>query len=59
MTFPSLILRDLPHVQISQVLSICFTIPTSLLLSHDSGLHCFLVILLLATLFAPLMLGLT
>jgi hypothetical protein len=49
MTFPSLVLHDLPHVQISQVLSLCYAIPTSLLLSQDSGLICFLLILLPAT----------
>jgi hypothetical protein len=42
----TLVLCDLPHVQISQVLSLCYTIPTSLLLSQDSGLDCFLLILL-------------
>jgi hypothetical protein len=31
MTFPSLVLHDLPHVQISQVLCLCYAIPTSLL----------------------------
>jgi hypothetical protein len=41
MTSPSLVLCDLPHVQISQVLSLCHAIPTSLLLSQDSGLVCF------------------
>jgi hypothetical protein len=50
MTFPSLVLCDLPHVQISQVLSLCYAIPTSLLLSQDSGLVCFFLILLPATL---------
>jgi hypothetical protein len=45
-----LVLCDLPHVQISQVLSLCYAIPTSLLLSQDSGLVCFLLILLPATL---------
>jgi hypothetical protein len=49
-TFPSLVLCDRPHVQISQVLSLCYAIPTSLLLSQDSGLDCFLLILLAATL---------
>jgi hypothetical protein len=44
------VLRDLPRVQISQVLSLCYAIPTSLLLSQDSGLDCFLLILLPATL---------
>jgi hypothetical protein len=34
MTFPSLVLCDLPHVQICQVLSLCYAIPTSLLLSR-------------------------
>jgi hypothetical protein len=47
--FPSLVLRDIPHVQISQVLSLCYAIPTSLLLSQDSGLDCFLLLLLPAT----------
>jgi hypothetical protein len=55
-TFPSLVLCDLLHVQISQVLSLCYAIPTSLLLSQDSGLVCFLLILLSATLFPALML---
>jgi hypothetical protein len=45
-TFPSLVLPDLPHVQISQVLFLCYAIPTFLLLSQDSGLVCFLLILL-------------
>jgi hypothetical protein len=49
-TFPSLVLRDFTHIQISQVLSLCYAIPTSLLLSQDSGLVCFLLILLPATL---------
>jgi hypothetical protein len=44
--FLSPVLRDLPHVQISQVLSLCYAIHTSLLLSQDSGLVCFLLILL-------------
>jgi hypothetical protein len=44
-TFLSLVLHDLPHVQISQVLSLCYAVPTSLLLSEDSGLDCFLLIL--------------
>jgi hypothetical protein len=35
------VLRDLPHVQIPQVLSLCYAIPTSLLLSQDLGLVCF------------------
>jgi hypothetical protein len=48
-TFPSLVLCDLPHVQISQVLSFCYAIPTSLLISQDSGLDCSLLILLPAT----------
>jgi hypothetical protein len=48
-TFPSLVLHDLPHVQISQVLSFCYAIPTSQLLSQDAGLVCFLLILLAAT----------
>jgi hypothetical protein len=47
-TFPSLVLCDLPHVQISQVFSLCYVIPTSLLLSQDSGLVCFLLVLLSA-----------
>jgi hypothetical protein len=51
MTFPSLVLHDLHHVQICQVLSLCYAIPTSLLLSLDSGLVCFLLILFSATLF--------
>jgi hypothetical protein len=46
MTFPSLVPCDLPHVQISQVLSLCYAIPTSLQLSQDLGLDCFLLILL-------------
>jgi hypothetical protein len=45
-TLPSLVLCDLPHVQISQVLSLCYAILTSLLQSQDSGLNCFLLILL-------------
>jgi hypothetical protein len=49
MTFPSLVLHDLPHVQISQVLSLCYAIPTPLLLSQDSGLDYFLLIILPAT----------
>jgi hypothetical protein len=53
MTFPSLVLRDLPHVQISQVLSLCYAIPTSLLLFQDSGLDCFLLILLPGTVLSP------
>jgi hypothetical protein len=44
-----LTISDLPHVQISQVLSLCYAIPTSLLLSQGSGLNCFLLILLPAT----------
>jgi hypothetical protein len=50
MTFPFLVLHDLPHVLISQVLSLCYAIPTSLLLSQDSGLVYFFLILLPATL---------
>jgi hypothetical protein len=46
-TFPSLVLRDLPHVQISQVLSLCYAVPTSLLLSQDSGLVCFFLFFLI------------
>jgi hypothetical protein len=42
-------LCDRPHVQISQILSLCYAILTSLLLSQDSGLDCFLLILLPAT----------
>jgi hypothetical protein len=53
MTFPSLVLGDLPHVQISQVLSLCYAILTSLLLSQDSGLVCFLLIILPATVSLP------
>jgi hypothetical protein len=49
MTFTSLVLCDLPYAQISQVLSLCYAIPTSLLLSQDSGLDCFLLILLSVT----------
>jgi hypothetical protein len=48
-TFPSLVLCDLPYFQISQVLSLCYAIPTSLLLWQDSGLVCFLLILLSVT----------
>jgi hypothetical protein len=44
------VLRDLPHVQISQVLSLCNAIPTSLLLYQNSGLVCFFLALLPATL---------
>jgi hypothetical protein len=47
-TFPSLVLPDLPRVQISQVLSLLCR-PYSLLLCQDSGLVCFLLILLPAT----------
>jgi hypothetical protein len=43
-----LVLHDLSHVQISQVFSLCYAIPTSLL-SQDSGLVCFFLILLPAT----------
>jgi hypothetical protein len=50
--FPSVVLCDLPHVQISQVWSFSYAIPTSLLLSQDSGLDCFLLILLPATVYA-------
>jgi hypothetical protein len=46
MTFPFLVVHDLLHVQISQVLSLCYAIPISLLLSQDSGLVCFYLILL-------------
>jgi hypothetical protein len=56
-TFPSLVLHDLPHVQIPQVLSLCYAIPTSLLIFQDSGLVCFFLILFPASLFSPLMLG--
>jgi hypothetical protein len=49
MTSPYLVLLDLPHVQISQVLSLCYAIATSLLHSQDSGLVCFLLILLPTT----------
>jgi hypothetical protein len=49
--FPLLVLRDLPHVQIFQVLSLCCAIPASLLLYQDSGLVCFPLIFLPATLF--------
>jgi hypothetical protein len=52
--FPSTELHDLPHIQISQVLSLCHAIPTSLLLYQDSGLVCFLLILLPATLIQEL-----
>jgi hypothetical protein len=41
--------HDHPHVQISQVLSLCCAIPTSLLLSQDSGLNYFVLILFPAT----------
>jgi hypothetical protein len=44
--FPSLVLRELPHVRISQDLSLCYAIPISLLLSQDSDLVCFLLSLL-------------
>jgi hypothetical protein len=54
---PLPVLCDLPHVQISQVLSLCYAIPTSLLLSQDSGLDCFLLILLPATSFPPFIFG--
>jgi hypothetical protein len=43
------VLRDPLQVQIPQVLSLCYAIPTSLLLYHNSGLVCFLLILLPAT----------
>jgi hypothetical protein len=39
------VLCDLPHVQISQVLSLCYVIVSSLLLSQDSCLACLLLIL--------------
>jgi hypothetical protein len=45
----TLVLCDLLHVQISQVVSLCYAILTSLLLSQNSGLDCFLLILLSAT----------
>jgi hypothetical protein len=45
----TLVLCDFPCVQISQVLSLCYAILTSLLLSQDSGLVCFLLIFLSAT----------
>jgi hypothetical protein len=48
-TFPFLVLRDLSRVQISQVFSLCYVIPTSLLLFQDSGLVCFFLMLLPAT----------
>jgi hypothetical protein len=43
---PSPVLHDHLHVQISQILSLCYAIPTSLLLYQNSGLVCFLLILL-------------
>jgi hypothetical protein len=43
------VLCDLPHVQISQILPLCYAIPTSLLLNQDSGLVCFLLIFHSAT----------
>jgi hypothetical protein len=46
---PSPVLHDLPHIQISQVLSLCCAIPISLLLYQDSGLVYFLLILLHAS----------
>jgi hypothetical protein len=48
-TFPSLVLCDPLHVQISQVLSLWYAILSSLLLSQDSSLVCFLLIHLPAT----------
>jgi hypothetical protein len=44
--FPLPVLHDLLHVQIPQVLSFCNAIPTSLLLYQNSGLVCFLLVLL-------------
>jgi hypothetical protein len=43
------VLRDPLNVQISQVLSLCYSIPTSLLLYQNPGLVCFLLVLLPAT----------
>jgi hypothetical protein len=43
-------LRDPLLVQIPQLLFLCYAIPTSLLLYKNSGLICFLLILLPATL---------
>jgi hypothetical protein len=54
--FPSPVLHDPLHVQISQVLSVCHAIPSLLLLYQNSGMVCFLLALLPATLFSPLML---
>jgi hypothetical protein len=51
-----LMLHDFSHVQISQVLSLCYAVLTSLLLSQDSGIVCFLLILLSVILFPTLML---
>jgi hypothetical protein len=52
---PSPVLPDPLHVQIPQVLSLCYAIPTSLPRYQNSGLVCFLI-LLPATIFPPLML---
>jgi hypothetical protein len=42
---PYPVLHDPLHIQISQVLSLCYAIPTSQLLYRDSGLVCFLLVL--------------
>jgi hypothetical protein len=44
------VLPDPLHVQIPQVLSLCYAIPTSLPRYQNSGLVCFLLTLLPATL---------
>jgi hypothetical protein len=46
MTFPLPVLHDPLHVQIPQVFSLCNAISISLLLYQNSGLVCFLLILL-------------
>jgi hypothetical protein len=48
-TFPSPVPCNPLHIPIPQVLSLCYAIPTSLLLYQNSGLDCFLLILLPAT----------
>jgi hypothetical protein len=53
---PSPVLCYPLHVHISQILSLCYTSPTSLLLYQNSGLVCFFLVLLPVTLFPSLML---
>jgi hypothetical protein len=45
----SLVLRDLLHVWILYVLSLCYAIPSTLLLYQDTGLSVSLLVLLPAT----------